>query len=70
MVERKIVGLGGDGESELLEELGSDERGTVLIAKERLMVETFEIAVPLTIYGVAGVGDGVGGSGETEPLYI
>ncbi|GAB1734461.1 hypothetical protein NU195Hw_g9069t1 [Hortaea werneckii] len=38
-------------ESQLLEELGTDERGTALIARERLPAETFEIAVPLRVYG-------------------
>ncbi|KAI7464825.1 Rgp1-domain-containing protein [Hortaea werneckii] len=37
--------------SPLLEELGTDERGTALIARERLPAETFEIAVPLRVYG-------------------
>ncbi|RMY39621.1 hypothetical protein D0866_01811 [Hortaea werneckii] len=37
--------------SQLLEELGMDERGTALIARERLPAETFEIAVPLRVYG-------------------
>ncbi|RMX71919.1 hypothetical protein D0869_15144 [Hortaea werneckii] len=37
--------------SQLLEELGTDERGTALIARERLPAETFEIAVPLRVYG-------------------
>ncbi|KAK3074394.1 Golgi membrane exchange factor (Ric1p-Rgp1p) subunit [Teratosphaeriaceae sp. CCFEE 6253] len=50
----------GDG-AELLEELGTDERGTALIAKERLMADTFEIAVPLKVYGVAGLESGGGG---------
>ncbi|KAI7567419.1 Rgp1-domain-containing protein [Hortaea werneckii] len=37
--------------SPLLEELGTDERGTAMIARERLPAETFEIAVPLRVYG-------------------
>ncbi|KAI7587881.1 hypothetical protein KC316_g4781, partial [Hortaea werneckii] len=37
--------------SQLLEELGTDERGTAMIARERLPAETFEIAVPLRVYG-------------------
>jgi hypothetical protein len=52
---------------ELLEEIGRDERGASLLAKERLMAETFEIAVPLRIYGAQGV-DGLGG--DPEPLVI
>ena len=58
--ERQAQGLGleGAGEQnsgELLEEIGSDERGTTLIAKENLMAETFEIEVPLKVYGVADI---------------
>lgn len=41
---------------ELLEEVSRDERGLVLIAKERLMAETFEVAVPIRVFGVAGLG--------------
>ncbi|KAI7226476.1 Rgp1-domain-containing protein [Hortaea werneckii] len=37
--------------SGLLEELGTDERGTAMIARERLPAETFEIAVPLRVFG-------------------
>lgn len=58
---------GQDGGRELLEEIGKDERGASLLAKERLMAETFEIAVPLRIYGAQGV-DGLGG--DPEPLTI
>lgn len=52
---------------ELLEEIGRDERGANLLARERLMAETFEIAVPLRIYGARGV-DGLGG--DPDPLII
>ncbi|WPH05001.1 Hypothetical protein R9X50_00789900 [Acrodontium crateriforme] len=38
-------------DGKLLEEVGNDDRGTTLIAREHLMAETFEIAVPLTVYG-------------------
>jgi hypothetical protein len=41
-------------EDDLLEEVGRDERGMVRIAKERLVAETFEVAVPIRVYGVAG----------------
>lgn len=67
---RQIQGLGiegTDGDSNLLEELGSDERGTTYIAKERLPADTFEIAVPLKVYGAIGI-DGV--SHESEALYV
>ncbi|KAF2766585.1 Rgp1-domain-containing protein, partial [Teratosphaeria nubilosa] len=43
-------GRGGE-EALLLEELGADERGTVLIAKERLAAETFEVVVPIRVFG-------------------
>ncbi|EMC95343.1 hypothetical protein BAUCODRAFT_536846 [Baudoinia panamericana UAMH 10762] len=42
-------------DEQLLEELGSDERGTVLIARETVAAETFEIAVPLIVFGSPGV---------------
>ncbi|CAG7948012.1 unnamed protein product [Penicillium nalgiovense] len=35
----------------LLEALSSDDRGTVLCAMEHLNCESFEIAIPLTVYG-------------------
>ncbi|KAK5710704.1 Golgi membrane exchange factor (Ric1p-Rgp1p) subunit [Elasticomyces elasticus] len=50
-------GMAGGSTSDthnLLEELGTDDRGTALIAQERLLADTFEIAVPLKVYGVAG----------------
>ncbi|KAG9700005.1 Rgp1-domain-containing protein, partial [Aureobasidium melanogenum] len=41
-------------ENDLLEEVGRDERGVVRIAKERLVAETFEVSVPIRVYGVTG----------------
>jgi hypothetical protein len=41
-------------EADLLEEVGRDERGAVRIAKQRLVAETFEVAVPIRVYGVTG----------------
>ncbi|KAI5370171.1 Putative reduced growth phenotype protein [Septoria linicola] len=67
---RSIQGLGigvTDGESLLLDQLGSDERGTTYIAKERLPADTFEIAVPLKVYGAVGID---GNSHESEALYV
>ncbi|KAK5119287.1 hypothetical protein LTR85_007643 [Meristemomyces frigidus] len=66
---QQAQGLGIDGQADegLLEELGSDERGTVFIAKERLMAETFEIAVPLKVFGAPGI-DAIGV--ESEPLVV
>lgn len=56
---------------DLLEEVVRDERGVVLIAKERLVAETFEVAVPIRVYGVAGLGtDGTLGNGMAEPLEV
>jgi len=55
--QQQAHGLGIDGgeqnegDEELLEEIGSDERGTVLIAREWLVADTFEVAVPLRVYG-------------------
>ncbi|KAF2172896.1 hypothetical protein M409DRAFT_49409 [Zasmidium cellare ATCC 36951] len=70
MTQRAVRGLGiesnGQGD-ELLEELASDERGTTLIAKERLPADTFEIAVPLKVYGAVGL-DVVGA--ESESLLV
>lgn len=56
-----------EGREELLEEVGKDERGTSLLAKERLMAETFEIAVPLKIYGAQGI-EGLGGEPDVLTL--
>ncbi|TKA82705.1 hypothetical protein B0A55_01279 [Friedmanniomyces simplex] len=59
-------GVHGQGVMEgedMLEELGTDERGTALIARERLLADTFEITIPLRVYGAAGV-EGVGSRGE------
>jgi len=50
---------GQEDNEEHLEEIGRDERGANLLAKEKLMAETFEIAVPLRVYGAQGV-DGLG----------
>ncbi|KAK5175212.1 Golgi membrane exchange factor (Ric1p-Rgp1p) subunit [Saxophila tyrrhenica] len=58
--ERQVQGLGlegsaGDEGEDLLEEIASDERGRTLIAREKLMAETFEIEVPLKVFGVVDV---------------
>ena len=70
--QRQVQGLGldnsaGNDDSEMLEELGTDERGTIMIAKERLVADTFEISVPLKVYGVPGA-DGIGN--EVEGLEV
>lgn len=45
------------GAEELLERLGGDERGENFLARERLLADTFEIAVPVRVYGAVGVDD-------------
>jgi hypothetical protein len=60
-----------DGEEalwdELLEEVSSDDRGTILAAAQRLPAESFEVAVPIRVYGaVSGVGEG--GEGDGLPV--
>lgn len=41
----------------LLEEISRDDRGgLVLVAAENLICESFEVAVPLKIYGAVGTG--------------
>ncbi len=46
---------GEDGEikpmTDLLEEVVNDERGTVNVAVENLECETFEVVIPITVYG-------------------
>lgn len=41
--------------NELMEEIARDERGATAIAKERLAADTFEIAVPVKVYGALGI---------------
>jgi hypothetical protein len=53
-----------DGEEtnwgELLEEISSDDRGAILAAVERLPSESFEVQVPIRVYGaVSGPLDGM-----------
>lgn len=52
--EDEALAAAEEKEASLLEEVGRDERGMVRIAKERLVAETFEVAVPIRVYGVAG----------------
>lgn len=68
--QRQISGLGIEGSNvgdELLEELASDDRGTTFIARERLPADTFEIAVPLKVYGAVGIDST---SAQHEPLVV
>ena len=60
-----------DGEeaewNELLEEISSDDRGIILAAIERLPCESFEVAVPVRVYGaVSGSSD----SSNVEGLVV
>lgn len=41
----------GGGALELLEQVSRDDRGLILAAVERLACETFEVALPLRVYG-------------------
>nr|OQO22636.1 hypothetical protein B0A51_11444 [Rachicladosporium sp. CCFEE 5018] len=45
------------GEEGLMEEVGSDERGVTMLAKERLDGETWEIGIPIKVYGTQVVVD-------------
>ncbi|KAF2432092.1 Rgp1-domain-containing protein [Tothia fuscella] len=54
-------GDGGRGDGGLFEEVGRDDRGVVLQGVERLMVETFEVSVPIRVFG-----GNVGGRGEWD----
>ncbi|GAB7360409.1 hypothetical protein MBLNU230_g8366t1 [Neophaeotheca triangularis] len=54
----------GNGQEDLLESLGQDERGRSYLARERLLAETFEISVPLRVYGAPSVEDVLAREGE------
>lgn len=51
--------------SELLEEASRDERNVILVAAEQLRCESFEIAVPIVVYGAV-----VGGAVERSDLEV
>lgn len=56
--QRHVSGPGNDLNStggDLLEEIAGDDRGTTSIAKERLAADTFEIAVPIKVFGALGI---------------
>jgi hypothetical protein len=54
-VTPRLVGEQGEQSyMELLEEISSDDRGMILAAAEALDCESFEIAVPLRVYGALG----------------
>lgn len=50
--------------AELMDEISRDERGITSIAKERLAADTFEIAVPIKVFGAFGVESLYTDSGE------
>lgn len=50
-----------EGFEELCEEVGSDDRGVMLQGVEGLKVETFEVGVPVRVFGAV-----VGGRGEWD----
>lgn len=60
-----------DGEKaswdELLEEISHDDRGVILAAAQRLPAESFEVAVPIKVYGAVS---GVEGMGDPEGLPV
>ncbi|KAF4551979.1 Rgp1-like protein [Elsinoe fawcettii] len=53
----------------LLENVSSDDRGRILVAKEKLQAETFEVGVPIRVFGVNGI-EGGGGLGVSDILEI
>ncbi|KAK0653203.1 RAB6A-GEF complex partner protein 2 [Lasiodiplodia hormozganensis] len=57
------------GAGSLMEEMGSDDRGTVLAAVERLNCESFEVAVPIRVYGSLTGSDSLTAAGEQEDGY-
>ncbi|KAM3075232.1 Golgi membrane exchange factor (Ric1p-Rgp1p) subunit [Clarireedia jacksonii] len=61
-VDGEIVDL----EPELLEEYTNDERGVIYAAVQGLECESFEIAVPIRVYGAAINGRDLGGTEEDE----
>ncbi|KAL1382116.1 Rgp1-domain-containing protein [Phyllosticta capitalensis] len=57
--------------NDLLEEVAKDERGTILAAAEKLNVESFEVFVPIKVYGANTGSDGLDtGSGDKESYAI
>ncbi|OQO09139.1 hypothetical protein B0A48_06030 [Cryoendolithus antarcticus] len=45
------------GEEGLMEEVGSDERGVTMLAREKLESETWEVGIPVKVYGAQVVVD-------------
>lgn len=62
-------GGGGGGGSHVLEEVSKDERGIVLAASEKLSCESFEVGIPLRVYGPVSDGSSKEASaGEGLPV--
>jgi hypothetical protein len=68
-VTPRLSGMGGEAfDEQLLEEVAEDDRGVVLQGVEGLKVESFEVAVPVRVYGgVTGAG---GGEWDVEGLAV
>ena len=54
----------GEGVEDLMEEVAKDERGSVKAAVQGLPCETFDVTVPLRVYGAVGPFDENFGAGE------
>ncbi|KAL1305054.1 hypothetical protein AAFC00_001992 [Neodothiora populina] len=52
-------------QDDLLEEVQRDDRGVVLIAKEKLLAETFEVAIPIKVFGATSSSSSSGVAGST-----
>ncbi len=63
-----VVGRAEAGRARLLEEALRDDRGVVRVAVEDLACESFEVAVPIRVYGA--VIPGVGESADVEGLVV
>jgi hypothetical protein len=68
-VTPRLSGMGREAfDEQLLEEVAEDDRGVVLQGVEGLKVESFEVAVPVRVYGgVTGAG---GGEWDVEGLAV
>jgi len=53
---------------DLLEEISSDDRGVILAAAQRLPAESFEVAVPIRVYGAVSGVEGPGVDLEGLPV--
>ena len=62
-----------DGREGLLEQVGRDDRGIVFAPREVLECESFEVEVPITVYGnviSGGERDDGGGAIAVEGLVV